>query len=939
MWTRSIDPAEYWRFLRTLFGRITGGEPPQLLPLDQIHPCRDLIDGVDEEEEEAARLRMAEEMAAAAEAERLRRAEKAAIRSASSGTVWSELTIAASKTPSRLPQMAAMAPEADRAAGRKPPPILVPVVAESEGAEPDADEAAAEAARRKKKREEEDAKRLLRVRLRPKLDQPPAPLPTPIPEALATDMALSQLRSTPRLRHVPGHHKQWRWAEADGSRPASPRSPLSRPTSPAWSLGVPSAQPSPTVASRPGTSPHGDSSTIGGLPSHRTHIGTAAEPHAERASRPATSPHMLRPHPSGRFSAGGAEDLDASAWKSPPHSSRRLLPLRDGGSEVRDAQASATRAWPITPRSSVEQLGPWTSSADSTLEQVGEAQSARSFDAFGASLGQPPLPWGIAEGCDFPHEVTSEAVEQFELQCRQLLGFQQEATSEVTAEVVAAVKAGRSWDSASWVEAGASSPIAPWGAQGLGQAAVTPAVTPRVGPGHGPGAVGHPLSCEHAFSSTAEGPAASLPRYTPRPPTSPCVSSARPTSRAGAGPVSTFPMRPATHQGACSARDAGAWRPVPPSVRRSRSPPPPVPSVVATEVVLPRWMRTPERESNRAEIRAEAEPAQATTTTTRGAARRTPRSPHGSSASPPPTVDKARAGKAPRNAAAEVAQPPASQAPQRSARQGPLSTAASLHAPVYCSRIAAVSARFHTQARQASPGQKQAAQGASTFTAPLRAPSPPPASLSSGSQTSLCVPSDRHKLLAPGAIGQTLGHMLGQAPALSPSWAAIAELWHRSSAFEIRGRPRRGATSESQAAPMRSARLSPLPVRLWTPSAQAVSRAALGKADDDQTVDLASACSPHKGTADVDRHQHRSGSESSAARGDRLIREAASLAIERKVWIQLGRAPERQEIEPEIQAALHWQRKEQRKREQLNRLIFHVTQDRETAAGSSASKM
>lgn len=49
-WTRTVDPREYFSFMRTLFSAITRGDPPSLIPLDQISACTSLIDGSFDEE-------------------------------------------------------------------------------------------------------------------------------------------------------------------------------------------------------------------------------------------------------------------------------------------------------------------------------------------------------------------------------------------------------------------------------------------------------------------------------------------------------------------------------------------------------------------------------------------------------------------------------------------------------------------------------------------------------------------------------------------------------------------------------------------------------------------------------------------------------------------------------------------------------------------------
>ena len=40
VWSETIDPLEYAGFLQAVFAAITGGDPPSLLPLDQISRAR-----------------------------------------------------------------------------------------------------------------------------------------------------------------------------------------------------------------------------------------------------------------------------------------------------------------------------------------------------------------------------------------------------------------------------------------------------------------------------------------------------------------------------------------------------------------------------------------------------------------------------------------------------------------------------------------------------------------------------------------------------------------------------------------------------------------------------------------------------------------------------------------------------------------------------------
>lgn len=99
--------------------------------------------------------------------------------------------------------------------------------------------------------------------------------------------------------------------------------------------------------------------------------------------------------------------------------------------------------------------------------------------------------------------------------------------------------------------------------------------------------------------------------------------------------------------------------------------------------------------------------------------------------------------------------------------------------------------------------------------------------------------------------------------------------------------------------------------------------AAPSRVDDARTVDMASTSSPR----------------SSVAAQRAAERAAATREAEKKMRLELGRAPEREEVEPHIEAELHRQRKERRRREQVNRPVVEALDELEELALNGCEKM
>ena len=93
-WTRSIDPREYFGFLRTLFTSMCVGDPPRLRPLDQVNTCAALLDGCFDEEDMSAELLASFDSAQAsierATKEAAAAAEKAAAKAVAAATEEAE---------------------------------------------------------------------------------------------------------------------------------------------------------------------------------------------------------------------------------------------------------------------------------------------------------------------------------------------------------------------------------------------------------------------------------------------------------------------------------------------------------------------------------------------------------------------------------------------------------------------------------------------------------------------------------------------------------------------------------------------------------------------------------------------------------------------------------------------------------------------------------
>ena len=217
MWTRSIDPTEYWAFLRKLFNSIASGEPPRLIPLDQIQPCRSLIDEEDDGGESARAMLAAEEAV-------VRRPKKA------------EEEVAVAQKAAEIDRLADL--RRRQAAGELTPEELAELQAleEKEAEERLADLKRRQAAGLLTPEELEEMKALEReARKKQRKRDAEARRPTMgdflngslleelSPRAAAEAAALSMvtLLPRPRLRHQQGQHKKWSWTDEPSSRPTT----------------------------------------------------------------------------------------------------------------------------------------------------------------------------------------------------------------------------------------------------------------------------------------------------------------------------------------------------------------------------------------------------------------------------------------------------------------------------------------------------------------------------------------------------------------------------------------------------------------------------------------------------------------------------------------------------------------------------------------------
>ena len=207
VWTHTIDPAEYWAFLRTLFGCITGGDPPRLLPLSEISVCRELIDGLDLDSEAASgRL--------AAEIERGRSGEDGDGKD--SAEIWRQISPSAS--PGTPPaKRCASTPRSSAAHSRTTAlPTASVTLAEPPAVASASNPIGEEELTMRARTMANQALASRRASARAvtssssRLNRRPAACAI-VPRDVAANLASAHMHCQPRLRHVLGQHKQWRF--------------------------------------------------------------------------------------------------------------------------------------------------------------------------------------------------------------------------------------------------------------------------------------------------------------------------------------------------------------------------------------------------------------------------------------------------------------------------------------------------------------------------------------------------------------------------------------------------------------------------------------------------------------------------------------------------------------------------------------------------------